>query len=239
MNTIEMIDGLQLPPHPVAGPTAEATVNSIESGVTSADAVTFDKQVYVQHVAATILPDPLAVLMTAALPRSNSVDIPRVEPIDRQQHAILDAIPAGEGSPVNEEAPSVPEGPSVAKQFSRVPGRDEIFRTKNHGSMYGKAFLHVEARDKDSVEDILERSKHLRNPMRDIPLPTGPEPYGTIGKLFSQISTTIVKQTCLSNQVSAVLTYWAISTWFLESFAAPVSRYRQSGSRLKPRFEAF
>jgi hypothetical protein len=94
MNTIEMIDGLQLPPHPVAGPTAEATVNSIESGVTSADAVTFDKQVYVQHVAATILPDPLAVLMNSAHPRSNSVDIPRVDPIDRQQHAILDTIPA-------------------------------------------------------------------------------------------------------------------------------------------------
>jgi hypothetical protein len=48
-------------------------------------------------------------------------------------------------------------------------------------------------------------------------LPTGPERYGTTGELFSQISTTIVKQTCLSNQVSAVLTYWAISTWFLES----------------------
>jgi hypothetical protein len=217
MTTIEMIDGLQWPAHPVAGPTAEATVNSIESGETSADAVAFHKTVYVQDVAATILPDPLAVSLADALPRTNSVDISRIEPIDRQQDAILDAIPTGGRSPVNQEAPSVPEGPSVAKQFSRVPGPDEIFRTKNHGSMYGKAFLHVEARDKDSVEDILQRSKHLRNPMRKMPLPTGPEPYGTTGELFLQIKTTIVEQTCLSNQASAVLTYWAISTWFLES----------------------
>jgi hypothetical protein len=204
MNTIEMIDGLQLPPHPVGGATAEATVNSIETIVTSADAVTLDKAVSVQHAAARILP---------------------------------------ERSPVNQETPSVPEGPSVAKQFSRVPGPDEILRTKNHGAVHGKACLHVEARDKDSVEDILKRFKHLRNPMRENAASYWASAFGTTGELFLGIKTTIVEQTCLSNQVSAVLTYWAISTWVLESLPlAPclvITGSSHEGNRVLQTLKAF
>ena len=53
-------------------------------------------------------------------------------------------------------------------------------------------------------------------PLRGVPVPTALEPYGTTGEFFSLIRTKIAEQTFLSSRASAMLTYWVLSTWFIE-----------------------
>ena len=77
----------------------------------------------------------------------------------------------------------------------------------------------VEAGCESDVTDIVRWCRHQLNPWVRILLPGGQEPYGTTEELFIRIETVIAEQTNLSDEVSALLTFWVFSTWFREVFS--------------------
>ena len=97
------------------------------------------------------------------------------------------------------------------------PDLERSSKVRTRSAAFKEFLLPVEAGHESSLEDIVERGKALCHPRRGIPLPVHIEPYGTTSELFTEIKKTILAQTSLSNQVSAVLTYWCLSTWFMDS----------------------
>jgi hypothetical protein len=132
-----------------------------------------------------------------------------IEPLEAAEPAL-----SVERNEVNQTLQSTPK-PSAAKQFVRVAGPSEPFREGNSYD-HRKVILDVEVGYESSVEDILERIRTMSWPTRGIPFPSRPESYGTTGELFTLIKTTIIECTLLSDQVSELLTYWALSTWFTD-----------------------
>jgi hypothetical protein len=132
-----------------------------------------------------------------------------IEPLEAAEPAL-----SVEQNEVNQTPQSTPK-PSAAKRFVRVAGPSEPFR---EGSSYDhrKVIVDVEVGYESSVEDILQRIRTMSWPTRGIPFPSRPESYGTTGELFTLIKTTIIECTLLSDQVSKLLTYWALSTWFTD-----------------------
>jgi hypothetical protein len=215
-----MVGGLQPPTHRVTEPTTEATANLIESDVTTADAGTLeDNAVVAQTVDIQIPANPLRVPVSDALSPPTFKCHGECNQSTLQEHGAVDAVLTGARSTGEQAVPTSLEvsEPPVFKRFSRVQGPQEIFGTENNGSAYRKVFSSCRGGYESSVADIVERRNTLRRPTRGIPLPTHEESHGTTGELFTQIKEAILEQTSLSNQVSAVLTYWVLSTWFIES----------------------
>jgi hypothetical protein len=216
VKTIGMTGTPQLWTHPVAEQMGDANANPTDDGVTTADTVTVD---YGQLVDTAILSDPLGVPLPNVAPDGNALGPQKMEQINGRRHAAVDVVLA-DGCDAEQQEPRIvheESEPSVAKRFSMVSGPQEIFRTERNGSTFRKVSLHVEAGYESTVEDIIERNNILRRPMRGIPLPIREEPYGTTVELLTQIRKTILEQISVSNEVSAVLTYWVLSTWFMES----------------------
>jgi hypothetical protein len=131
-----------------------------------------------------------------------------IEPLE------ADAALPGEQNEVNQTPQAAPK-PSTAKRFVRVAGPSEYFREGDRYD-YRKVLLDVEVGYESSVEDILEQIRTMSRPARGVPFPSRTESYGTTGELFTLIKTTIIECTLLSDRVSELLTYWAISTWFID-----------------------
>jgi len=197
MDTSTTIGGAKPPTHQVPA-TREATANLIESEVTTQDAAT---------------------------PEGNAVDAQTVDikvpsnPLG--DHGAVDAVLHGERGTVRQAASTPHEAsvPPAARQYSKLPGPREVVLGKNKSGAFKEFLVPVEAGHESSLEDIVERGKTLCHPWRGTPLPVHIEPYGTTSELFTEIKKTILEQTSLSNQVSAVLTYWSLSTWFFDSLA--------------------
>lgn len=115
---------------------------------------------------------------------------------------------------VNQTSPRPPQ-PSFAKRFVNVPGPSELFRSED-GRSYRKVLLSVEVGSESTVEEILEQNRAMSWPLQGVPGPTAREPYGTTDEFFSSIRTKVVEQTFLSSGASAMLTYWVLSTWFID-----------------------
>jgi hypothetical protein len=209
-----MIETVQLSTNPVAEQISEVTPPLIENGMTTADTVTVD---YGQPVGTAIVSDALRVPLPNVFPDSNAVTSQRTEAIGMRIHAAVDDTLAGDGEEQEPPSANKQSKPSTARRFSQVAGPQEIFLTQSNTSEYRKIFLQVESGDEKSVEDIIERHNTLRRPTRGIPIPSREESHGTTSELFTQIRKTILEQTSLSNDVSAMLTYWVLSTWFIES----------------------
>jgi hypothetical protein len=61
---------------------------------------------------------------------------------------------------------------------------------------------------------MVAQGQYARDPLKGMPFPTGKQSYGTTGELFAKIKLAIAKQTNLSHDNSALLTFWIFSTWF-------------------------
>ena len=107
--------------------------------------------------------------------------------------------------------------PSVAKPVVKIKGAAEIGRTPKDNLAEWNPELAVEAGLEHTVTKINRRAERVVAPMRGMPLPTGVNSYDTTEALFSHIEETIAEQTLLSKQISALLAYWAISTWFADA----------------------
>jgi len=108
--------------------------------------------------------------------------------------------------------------PSVAKPVVKIKGPAEIGRTPEDNLAEWNPELAVEAGLEHTVTKINQRAERVVAPMRGISLPTGVNSYHTTEALFSHIEETIAEQTLLSKQISALLAYWAISTWFADAY---------------------
>ena len=105
---------------------------------------------------------------------------------------------------------------SAVKEFIQVKGvREPLGRNRD---IYTFTYT-VEAGSENDLKKIVDRSKSQWNPWHSILIPTGKESYGTTLELFTQMKLVIAEQTGLSDQVSALLTFWAFSTWFSESLS--------------------
>ena len=195
MDTSTTIGGAQPPTHQVLA-TREATANLIESEMTREDAATSEgNAVDAQNVDIWVPSNPLG------------------------EHGAVDAVLTSARSTEQQDQPAAHKAsePPPSKRFSWVSGHQEIFENANKSASYKEVSLRVEAGRESSVAYIAERSRTLRQPARGIPVPRASVPYGTTGELFARIRTTIAEQTSLSSPISAVLTYWVLSTWFIES----------------------
>jgi HPt (histidine-containing phosphotransfer) domain-containing protein len=105
---------------------------------------------------------------------------------------------------------------SAVKKFIQVPGVEEPLGRKRDSTRF---LYTVEAGSENDLKKIVDRSITQWNPWRSILIPDGRESYGTTLELFTRMKLVIAEQTGLSDQVSALLTFWAFSTWFSESLS--------------------
>ena len=75
----------------------------------------------------------------------------------------------------------------------------------------------VEQGFEGSLKEIIKRAETVRSPFHATPLPTGSARYGTIDELFVRLQQAIAVRASLPQQTSALLTFWAIGTWFADS----------------------
>ncbi len=75
----------------------------------------------------------------------------------------------------------------------------------------------VEQGFEGSLLEIMKRANSLRAPLQATPLPTGSAPYGTTLEIFIRLQHAIAGQASLPEQTSALLTFWAMGTWFADS----------------------
>ena len=105
---------------------------------------------------------------------------------------------------------------SAVKKFIQVPGIREFLADKRD---FTTVLYSVEAGSENDFKKILNRSETHWNPWKSILLPEDQESYGTTLEFFTRIKLVIAERAGLSNKVSALLTFWAFSTWFKESLS--------------------
>lgn len=131
-----------------------------------------------------------------------------------------EAAKSSRGTPTDSDAP---QG-SVAKPVGKIKGPEEIRRLRKGDLNLWNPELEVEADLEHIVTQINQRAERVVVPKYGIPVPTGSNAYDTTETLFSHIEEIIAEQTLLSKQISSLLTYWTISTWFADAFLRQSSK---------------
>jgi len=107
----------------------------------------------------------------------------------------------------------------ASKPVMKVEGIVEIGRDSENTSTYWKPPFDVEEGSESSIETIIRRAALVRSPLAAIPLPTGTASFGTTDELFGRLQNAIAALAFVSAQTSALLTFWAISTWFVDGLS--------------------
>jgi hypothetical protein len=110
---------------------------------------------------------------------------------------------------------------SVAKQVRKFVCIEEPVRTSKNNLTSWKPPFEVEVGCESSLEQIIQRAEFVRVPSQATPVPNGSAPYGNTAELFSHLQDAIAEQALVSQETSALLTYWTICTWFPDSL--PIS----------------
>ena len=108
---------------------------------------------------------------------------------------------------------------SGAKQALKVKCIEEIVRTSKNNMTSWKPPFEVDRGSEGSLKEIIERAEFVRAPSQATPVPTGSAPYGTTAELFVRLQRAIAGPASLPEDISALLTYWAISTWFADGLS--------------------
>jgi hypothetical protein len=104
-----------------------------------------------------------------------------------------------------------PEASTLIKQ--PLGGIEELLRTED-GAFHTVQFPYSVRSDASTIfEQMVSQGQYARDPLNGLPFPTRRQEYGTTGELFATIKLAIVEQTYLSDENSALLTYWIFSTW--------------------------
>ena len=109
--------------------------------------------------------------------------------------------------------------PVVANPVRKISGIEEIVRSKT-GITSWKPPFEVETGCESGILAIIQRAELVRSPLNATPVPTGTTPYGTTDELFTRLQEAIAAQAFLPARTSALLAYWAISSWFSDGLAA-------------------
>ena len=103
-----------------------------------------------------------------------------------------------------------------ATETREVSGFSEIIRGADGDWKFPTYKYSVSAGVARDFGEMVAREGHQRDPLRGMPLPACQETYGTTGELFARVKGAIAEQTHYPNKDSALLTFWAFSTWFKE-----------------------
>ncbi len=135
----------------------------------------------------------------------------------------------GEQHSLEPSSVSAPESPStgqmecesdhpVANPIVRISGIKEIGRdSETFRITTWKPEFQVEKGLETSYKEIYERVESLRDPLNAIPLPTGTARFGSVVELFARLQDAIAEQAWVTAPTSALLSYWALSTWFSDA----------------------
>lgn len=104
-----------------------------------------------------------------------------------------------------------------ANQVLKVKCIEEPVRSSKNEMTSWKPPFEVERGFEGSLLEIIKRTDSLRAPLQATPVPTGSAPYGSTDELFGRLQQVIAAQASLPEETSALLTFWAISTWFPDS----------------------
>lgn len=106
-----------------------------------------------------------------------------------------------------------------AKPVDNVSGIEEIVRVDKTKIAFWKPRFEVEEGSLDSMAEIMQRATCVRTPLNATPAPTGVAMYGTTEELFRRLQKAIAAQTSQSEQVSALLAYWTVASWFYDGLS--------------------
>ena len=106
-----------------------------------------------------------------------------------------------------------------SNQVIKVQCIEEPVRTSKNTLSSWKPPFEVDEQFEGSLQEIIQRVESVRAPSQAIPVPTGSAAYGTTAELFSRLRNAIGEQALVSKETSALLTYWAISTWFSDGLS--------------------
>ena len=139
-----------------------------------------------------------------------------------EQTGSLVAVPAATSSApppsaANTESATGQSEGCDAKKVLKVKCIEEPVRTSNDELTSWEPPFEVEQGSEASLLEIMKRAKSLRAPLQATPLPTGSAPYGTSLELFLRLQQAIAGQASLPEPTSALLTFWAMGTWFADS----------------------
>jgi hypothetical protein len=110
---------------------------------------------------------------------------------------------------------------STDKKEIHVAGIPEWVRTKGgHSTKWEVQYL-VDPETAVDVQEMVEQAERRERVQNERVVPTSAESFGTTAGLFARIKQTFSEQTQCDDRDCALLTYWALSTWFQEvlSFA--------------------
>ena len=111
----------------------------------------------------------------------------------------------------------------AAKQVLKVKCIEEPVRTGKNNLSSWKPPFEVDRGSEASLNEIIQRAEFVRVPSQATPVPNGSAPYGTAAELFSHLQDVIAEQALVSQETSALLTYWTMSSWFADALPiAPV-----------------
>jgi len=120
---------------------------------------------------------------------------------------------------------SIDAGPDViAYPIIRMKGITEIRRSGATGKIASwQPVFEVQRGSESSFEAICESSHQVQWPLDAMMVPTGPADYTSTDALFGSIQTTICAHTGISEQASALLSYWIFASWCSDALClAPV-----------------
>jgi hypothetical protein len=104
-----------------------------------------------------------------------------------------------------------PDATEVATHY--LGGIEESLRRKDGTSCTVQFPYAVRSNAALTFQEMVGLGSYGRDPLKQTPLPSRREAYGTTGELFARIKTAIAAQTILSDRDSALLTFWVFSTW--------------------------
>jgi hypothetical protein len=118
---------------------------------------------------------------------------------------------AGSANSVTDNSESL-----VTKRVWKVKCIEEPVRTSKNNMNSWKPPFEVERGFEGSLREIIRRADYVRTPLQATPVPNGSARYGNTDDLFGRLNEAIAEQAFLPEQTSAMLAYWALSTWFAD-----------------------
>lgn len=145
-------------------------------------------------------------------PGESGTSAPALSPTDTPE-AVTSEVEAGDQGRVSTISRKRPE-PQAARAVHTLQGIAEPLRGED-GSLNSVHFGYsVGSSSARKFQEMVAKGQYARDPLQNVPFPTGKRDYGTTGALIARIKLAIAEQTQLSDANCALLTYWVLSTWF-------------------------
>ena len=134
-------------------------------------------------------------------------------------------LPNGAGTTsVSVSSTSTAAKSESSAENKRMPlfGIDDVIRVGKTKFGYFNSTFEVEKGSESSLTEVVELARRRRMVGYATPVPTREASYGTTEGLFIRLQNAIIQQAHLSDQTSALVTFWTMSTWFSDAlYLAP------------------